>query len=94
MKKKSARLSPRATVRPANGSWYVPRAPVTGRTVLAIEELIEAEYLAAATLAMRRPRPGWLLKRPGWVEAVEATLHWAWHGYGSPPMQIGYQATG
>jgi hypothetical protein len=83
-----------ATVRPASGSWYVAYAPVTERTVTAIEELIEDEYLAAATLAMRRPRPSWLLDRPGWIEAVEATLHWAWHGYGSPPMDIGDRKAG
>jgi hypothetical protein len=72
----------RATVRPSTGRWYLADAPATGRTVLAVEELIEAEYLAVVKLAMRQPRPAWLADRPGWIEAVEATLHWAWHGYG------------
>jgi hypothetical protein len=77
-----------ATVRPDIGPGYMAESPVTERTVLAIEELIEAEYVAAVKLAAREPRPAWLQKRPGWIEAIEATLHWAWHGHGRPPLEL------
>jgi hypothetical protein len=78
----------RATVKPETGPGCPAWSPVTKRTDLAHEELIEAEYLEAVRWAMRRPRPAWLENRPGWIEAIEATLHWAWHGYGGPPLEI------
>lgn len=84
----------RATVRPPTGPWRPARSPVTGRTAMAHEELIEAELLAAETLAMRRPVPTWLEHRPGWIEAVVATLKWAWRRYGAPPMEIDRSAAG
>jgi hypothetical protein len=77
----------RATVRPANGLWRPARSPVTGRLNQATEELIEAECLAAERLAMRRPVPDWLAARPGWIEAVLATLDWSWRGSRRSPLQ-------
>jgi hypothetical protein len=77
-----------ATVRPETGPPHLARSPVTGHTHGADQELIEAEYLAASTLALRQPRPAWLAQRPGWIEAVEATLHWVQHRYRDPPLAI------
>ena len=76
-----------ATVRPYSGPWGPAAAPVTGRLNQAYEELIEAEYLAAERLAMRRPVPDWLAARPGWIEAVLATLDWAWRGWRRSPLE-------
>lgn len=76
----------RATVRPREGQPYMARSPVTGRTVSAIEELIDAELLAAEKMALRRPVPPRVLNRPGWLDAVIATLTWAWLGRGEPPV--------
>jgi hypothetical protein len=78
----------RATVRPADGEWYVAFAPVTQRTRSAQPELIEAEQLAAEKLDMLRPRPGWLQRRPGWSEAICATFRWAWARTGPAPLQV------
>ncbi|MCA1681576.1 MAG: hypothetical protein LC700_00050 [Actinobacteria bacterium] len=83
-----------ATVRPASGPWHPARAPVTGRTNLAFEELIEVEYLEAEKLDMRRPRPEWLLGRPGWSEGICATLRWAWCRTGPAPLRVEEAATG
>jgi len=83
-----------ATVRPAAGPWRPARSPVTERTAPAYEELIEAECLAAETLAARRPVPGWLAEQPGWLDAVLATLNWAWRRSGVPPMDLRHSATG
>ena len=77
----------RATVRPANGPWWQARAPVTERLNQAYEELIEAEYFAAERLAMRRPVPEWLAARPGWIEAVLATLDWSWRVSRRSPLE-------
>ncbi|WP_089299625.1 hypothetical protein [Haloechinothrix alba] len=78
-----------ATVRPNDGRrWYPARAPVTSRTRGAYEELIEAEFLAAEKLAMKQPRPAWLAKRVGWIEAVCATLRWAWRRSGPAPLEL------
>jgi len=75
-------------VRRASGGLYRAYAPVTNRTTMAIEELIEQEYVAADKLALRRPMPNWLTKRPGWLDGVCATLHWAWARTGPPPLSI------
>lgn len=75
-----------ATSRPAEGRPYMTRSPVSGRQVSAIEELIDAELLAAEKLAIRSP--GWLVDRPGWLDAVIATLNWAWLGRGEPPAPL------
>jgi len=83
-----------ATVRPRNGRWYEAYAPVTERSARAYEELIEAEYLAAEKLDMRRPRPRWVAERPGWIEGVCATLRWAWRRIGAPPIQLDERAAG
>ena len=83
-----------ATVHSFDGGWFPARAPVTESTRRAYEELIEAEYLAAEKLDMRRPRPRWLAERPGWIEGVCATLRWTWHRIGPPPIQVGERAAG
>ena len=83
-----------AIVRPAAGPWRPARSPVTGRSNQAYEELIEAEYLAAEVLAMRRPVPAWLAERPGWIEAILATLDWCWRGSKHPPMELRHDRTG
>ncbi|MEC3976246.1 hypothetical protein [Amycolatopsis sp. H20-H5] len=70
-----------ATVRPPGGRpCYLAYAPVTERTGLAHEEVIEAETLAAEVLLHRRPVPTWVANRPGWLPAVVKTLMWAWRG--------------
>ena len=53
--------------------------------MLAYEELIEEEYLAAQDLEQRRPD---LAARPGWCEGVRATLRWAWRAEGPPPLEL------
>lgn len=82
-----------ATVRREAGPWFVARAPVTGRANMAFEELIEAECRVAEVLVTRSPRPEWLEGRPGWIEAVVATLAWAWRRVGPAPMQVEHNAT-
>jgi hypothetical protein len=77
-----------ATVRPETGPPHPARSPVTGHTNCAYQELIEAEYIEATKLAMCQPRPAWLEQRPGWIEAIEATLHWVQHRYRDPPLEI------
>jgi hypothetical protein len=59
-------------------------SPATSRAVLAYEESIEAEYLAAQTLAKRRPSLA--RHQPGWCEGIAATLAWAWRGQGDRPL--------
>ena len=61
-------------------------APVSGRRDSAYEELIEAEYLAAEQLDLRRP--DLVEHRPGWCEAIRATLRWAWRHAGPPPLPL------
>lgn len=73
-----------AVVRPESGPRRLARSPVTHRTVVAYEELIEAEYLAAELLDVRRP--DLVASRPGWCEAIRATLRWAWRHEGAPPL--------
>lgn len=72
-----------APSRLANGLAESTPAPVTRRTVVAYEELIEAEFLAAERLEEIRPDLARL--RPGWCEGVQATLRWAWRRQGPPP---------
>ncbi|GAA4893162.1 hypothetical protein [Actinomycetospora straminea] len=73
-----------APARTVRGGGLV-RAPATRRRVLAYEELIEEEYLAAQSLEQRRPD---LAARPGWCEGVRATLRWAWRAEGPPPLEL------
>jgi hypothetical protein len=61
-------------------------APITRRTARAHEELIDAEMLAVERMAIRHPNG--IEGRPGWLEAVEATLNWAWRRSGVPPLVI------
>jgi hypothetical protein len=61
-------------------------APITHRRARAHEEVIEAETLAAERMAIRYPNG--IEGRPGWLEAVVATLTWVWRGSGVPPMVI------
>ncbi|WP_219419976.1 hypothetical protein [Pseudonocardia nigra] len=75
-----------AVVRTRNGRRFLAYSPVTNRTVTAYEELIEAEYLAAELLDVRRP--DLLEHRPGWCEAIRATLRWAWRRSGPPPLEL------
>ena len=58
-------------------------SPATRRQVRAYEELIEAEYLAAEQLDVRRP--DLVEHRPGWCEGIRATLRWAWRHEGPAP---------
>lgn len=75
-----------ATVRPVSGRSIAARSPVTRTPALAYEERIEAEYLAAEQLDVRRP--DLLASRPGWCEGIRATLRWAWRHSGPPPLPI------
>ena len=74
-----------ASTRTAHGGGLT-RSPATRRQVLAYEELIEAECLAAEQLETRRPDLA--ATRPGWCDAVRATLRWAWKRNGEPPVPI------
>ena len=67
------------------GGWELARAPVTRRSNLAHEELIEAELLAAELEALRHP--GGIDGRPGWLEGIVATLQWAWAGSSVAPLE-------
>lgn len=64
------------------------RSPVMGESARAFEELIAKELFEAHRLSLRRPVPEWLADRPRWLDAVIATLEWAWSGTGGPPMAI------
>ncbi len=75
-----------AMVQTPNGRRIPARSPATNRSATAYEELIEAEYLAAELLDVRRPNL--LVHRPGWCEAVRATLRWAWRRNGPPPLDL------
>jgi hypothetical protein len=61
-------------------------APVTERSGLTHEELIEAELLAAEVQAIRNP--GGIDGRPGWLEGIVATLRWAWVGSSVAPLEL------
>lgn len=69
------------------GPWRLVPSPVTECMNVAYDELIEAECLAAERLAVSRPVPARLERRPGWIEAVVTTLNWAWRRYGRPPLE-------
>ncbi|MDD7922789.1 hypothetical protein [Actinomycetospora chibensis] len=75
-----------APSRLANGLADATPAPATRRTAMAYEELIEAEWLAAARLEETRPHLA--ESRPGWCEGVRATLRWAWRRQGPPPLEV------
>lgn len=82
----------RAVVRPSSGPRYLARPPVSRRDERAYEELIEAEYLAAELLDVRRP--DLVESRPGWCEAVQSTLRWAWRRTGPAPVDVPVRAAG
>jgi len=90
----SCRWLAQATVPSFDGVLYPAHAPVTKSTRRAYEELIEAEYVAAERLDLRRPRPAWLVERPGWIEGICATLRWAWQRTGPPPIQVDERVVG
>lgn len=68
------------------GQVQPARAPLSLRTARAHEELLEAETLAAEGRLARRP--GGHDQAPGLLEAVVATLRWAWRGSGPPPLEV------
>ena len=82
----TCRWMARAVVRPASGPWRLARSPVTRRTIAASEELIEAEFQAAQALDSRRPELA--ESRPGWCEAIRATLAWAWRSSRQAPITL------
>jgi hypothetical protein len=63
-----------------------PWRPSRAGTAAAHPELIEAEALAAELWVARHPRG--TDRRPGRLEAILATLTWAWRGVGVPPLEI------
>jgi hypothetical protein len=75
-----------ARVNSVVGGRRLAPSPVGGREVLAYEELIEAEYLAAEQLEQRCP--DLVEHRPGWCEAIAATLHWAWRHDSPAPLPV------
>ena len=75
-----------AAVPSIRGGWELAWAPVTWRSGLAHEELIEAELLAAEVQAIKNP--GGIKGRPGWLEGIVATLQWAWAGSSVAPLDI------
>lgn len=83
-----------AVHRPESGPRQDAYSPATGRSARAYEELIEAECVAAELLLMRRPPPRWLLRRPGWIEGISATLDWAWRRTAPMPLQVDKVDTG
>ena len=68
------------------GGRRLAPSPMSGREVLAYEELIEAEYLAAEQLGQRCP--DLVEHRPGWCEAIAATLRWAWRHEAPAPLPV------
>lgn len=80
-------LATAATLGP-NGRVESAYSPVTRRTARAYEELIEAECIAAEQLLVRSPIPAVMRLRPGWAEAIAATLRWAWRHQGAPPLDL------
>jgi hypothetical protein len=61
----------------------MPYAPVTWRRHSAMPETIGAEYLAAVSPQAPEPEI---------ARGVVATLDWAWHGSGQPPLDVSQPA--
>lgn len=72
-----------AVTQDAMGRREPALAPASRRRVRAYEELIEAEFLVAEQLDVRRP--DLVEHQPGWCEGIRATLRWAWRRDGPPP---------
>ena len=68
-----------------NGRRRLPLSPITHRSPPASEELIEDEYLAAVAMEAQPSEQRLYGDRPGYVEAVVATLRWAWRRNGPVP---------
>jgi len=68
-----------------NGRHRLPLSPITHSSRPAFEELIEEEYLAAVAMEAQPPEQRLYGDRPGYVEAVAATLRWAWRRNGPVP---------
>lgn len=83
-----------AATRLPNGRASAAHSPITRRTVRAYEELIDAECVAAEEMLARSPAPALVVNRPGWVEAVTATLRWAWRHEGPPPLAVELRHSG
>ncbi len=64
------------------------RAPVTGRSVTADPQSIEAEVEALMADIDAVPRPAWLSEPAGWADGIVATLDWAWQA-ADPPLNVG-----
>ena len=73
-----------AVVQDPMGRRTLAPSPATRRRARAYEELIEAEYLAAEQLDVRRP--DLVEHQPGWCEGIRATLRWAWRHEGPRPL--------
>jgi hypothetical protein len=74
-----------AVVEDGTGRRMLAPSPATRRQARAYEELIEAEYLAAEQLDIRRP--DLVRHQPGWCEGIRATLRWAWRREGLRPLR-------
>jgi hypothetical protein len=68
--------------------WEPAYAPISTRHTTAHEELIEDECAVAEQWAARHPAG--MNGRPGYLEAVLATLRWVWRGSGVPPIDVGH----
>jgi hypothetical protein len=75
-----------AVVQDGMGRRSLAPSPATRRPSRAYEELIEAEYLAAEQLDVRRP--DLVVHQPGWCEGIRATLKWAWRHEGPRPLAV------
>lgn len=69
---------------PAGPARERARAPITGTTRKAHEELIARETEAVEAAVARGGLPG----RPGLAEGALATLAWAWRRSGVPPIEV------
>ncbi len=75
---------------PALGGRLEPAwGPVRSGQVRAHEELIELEAAAADAKLARHPHG--MAGRPGFLEAIVATLDWVWRG---PPLDVRRSAAG
>lgn len=70
------------SLREPSGRIDLPVAPASGKDVKAEPESIEEEFFAAVRAAAR---PGVGAER---ARGVLATLTWAWHGSGRPPLDV------